>query len=274
MTSPIHTRFWPANSQSTTQSRPFGVYLLHGTGEHSGRYESVAHALSNAGFAVGAHDHPGHGLSGGERGLLQPTGVLSVQAAIQIQAFAERTGAAPVVLGHSLGGLLATELVLFHQLPVQGLVLSAPAYRPWISWKDRIKLKLFHALVPDHTVELPYRPEALTHDEAVIETSRQDPLIHGYKSARLVRWFLDSGAECIARANELKVPTLALVAGADPVVDPKAIHEWVDNAPINAVTLKEYPTAYHEIYNEVAEIKNAALADTLQWLELQANTNA
>lgn len=274
MTSPIHTRFWPANPQSPNASRPFGVYLLHGTGEHSGRYEALAEALSNAGFAVGAHDHPGHGLSGGERGLLQPTGVLSVQAAIQIQAFAAKTGAPPVVLGHSLGGLLATELVLFHQLPVQGLVLSAPAFKPWISWKDQIKLTLFHTLVPDHTVELPYRPEALTHDDAVIEASLQDPLIHGYKSARLIRWFLDSGAQSIARANELKVPALVLVAGADPVVDPQAIREWVNNAPNNAVTLKEYPTAYHEVYNEVAEIKNAALVDTLQWLDDQANLKA
>jgi len=268
MTERIFTRRWAPNSAAPT--RPCGVYLLHGTGEHSGRYEELAVSLSAAGWAVGAHDHPGHGQSGGERGSVQPLGVLAVQGALQIQRFANETGVAPIVFGHSLGGVLAAELLLTHHIEATGLILSAPAFRVWMSLKNRLRLALMYALVPDKVVELTYRPELLTQDSEKIVASQNDELIHGFRSARLIHWLGDSGASSIALAPKLAVDALVLVAGEDPVAEPKAAREWAARVPAEFVTVHEYPESYHEILNERKVIRNQAISDILAWLELRA----
>ncbi len=261
----VHTRRWVPVSGSSTRER--GVYLLHGTGEHCGRYDEFATQLTAAGWSVGAHDHPGHGESQGQPGSLLPVGVLAVQAAIQIQRFAAETGAPPIVFGHSLGGLLATELVLCHHLTVAGLVLSAPAFRPWISTPNRIKLKIFNALMPDKVLKLTPHPELLTRDEEKLSASRNDNLIHSFRSARMVNWFFDAGAKSIELAPSLSVPTLVLIAGADPVIDPASIREWTDRAPASLVSSHEYPGAYHEILNEIPLVRDQVIRDTLAWLD-------
>lgn len=267
MNDAVFTRRWqPAESYSGSP-RPCGVYLLHGTGEHCGRYEELISHLTAAGWTVGAHDHPGHGKSAGQRGSLLPMGVVPTQAAIQIQRFAQETGAPPVVLGHSLGGVLAAELVLTHHLPVTGLILSSPGFRPWITPMQRLKLKLLYALMPDKVIELPGKRENLTHDTDKLEASANDELMHGFKSARLVRWLFDSGVRSIDLAPNLSVPALVLIAGDDPVIEPACMREWAQRAPRSLATSREYKGAFHEMFNEVPEIRDKVTHDTLVWLE-------
>lgn len=263
----IYSRRWMPLSDGNRVARPCGVYLLHGTGEHCGRYDEFANALASAGWVVGAHDHPGHGKSVGTRGSVSPNGLLAVQAGIQVQAFAEETGAPPILFGHSLGGVVAAELVLSHHLPVSGLMLSAPAFKPHISAINQLKVNALFAVAPDKVVELTYRPELLTQDESVQQQARQDSLIHGFRSARMIRYMLDSGAQSIARAHTLKTPSLALIAGADPVVEIDAINEWVNKAPKQWVTAKTYAGAFHEMLNELPNIRNKVTADALEWLD-------
>ena len=267
MSNAIHTRRWQASETYSGARRPCGVYLLHGTGEHCGRYEEFIFHLTNAGWAVGAHDHPGHGLSQGERGSLLPMGTLPTQAAIQIQQFALETGAPPIVFGHSLGGVLAAELVLTHHLPVTGLILSAPALRPWMTATQKIKLKFLYSLMPDKVLELPGQKENLTRDPQKLEMSLNDELLHGFKSARLVQWLLDSGARSIDLAPNLSVPALALIAGGDLVANPSAIREWVRGAPDAFVSSHEYEGAFHEMFNEIPSVREKVTSHTLAWLE-------
>jgi len=264
---PIHTHRWHSTCGSHHPARPCGVYLLHGTGEHCGRYDAFAQALTQAGWTVGGHDHPGHGQSDGLRGSMLPNGLLAVQAAIQIQTFAKETGAAPIVFGHSLGGVVASELVLLHRLKVSGLILSAPAFSPYLSFINRLKVNALFTFAPDKVVELKYRPEFLTHDLTVRDQARHDSLIHGFRSARMIRYMLDSGAQSIANAHTLDTPTLALMAGEDPVVENNAIQEWARRASDQMVTIKTYSNAFHEILNEVPQIRDQVTSDVLQWLD-------
>lgn len=268
----IFTQRWLPKDNLDSVSRPCGVYLMHGTGEHCGRYEELARALTEAGWVVGAHDHPGHGHSAGKRGSVYPNGLLAVQAAIQIQTFAEETGAPPILFGHSLGGVVASELVLSHQLPVSGLILSSPAFRPIITLSNRLKLITLNAIAPDKAVQLKYRPEVLTHDEAIQSQALQDTLIHTYRTARMIRYMLDSGAESISQAHTLKTPTLTLIAGADPVIETEAIEEWVAGAPEQWITKKSYDGAFHELLNEVPEIRDQVINDVVQWIDGKALT--
>ena len=267
MNDAVFTRRWQPAESYKGSPRSCGVYVLHGTGEHCGRYAELISNLSNAGWAVGAHDHPGHGQSAGERGSVIPQGVIQAQAAIQIQQFAMDTGAPPVVFGHSLGGVLAAEMVLTHHLPVAGLILSAPALRPWITTKQRIQLNLLYALMPDHVKELPGFVENLTHDAQKLEEIANDDLMHRFKSARLIRWLFDSGARSIELAPKLAVPALALIPADDPVIDPASLREWVQRAPKELVKSHEYEGAFHEMFNEIPEIREKVTKDTLAWLE-------
>ena len=268
----IHSRRWDA--ADGVARRPRGIYLFHGTGEHAGRYEHVAEALSRQGFVVGAHDHPGHGRSAGERGRHYPPGAYATQAGIQFMRFAKETGSTPILLGHSLGGVLAAELVLMHGLQVHGLILSAPAFLPFVKTTDKIKLRVMNALAPHYCLELPYDASRLTHDKEMIDLSHADKLNHGFKSAGMITWLVRTGKELLTLSPKLDVDTLLLVPGDDPVVDPAGSKQFAAKAPADKVTLKLHPGAYHELFNETTEHRERAIADMIEWLDKIAPVHA
>lgn len=244
-----------------------GIYLLHGVGEHSGRYQELAKHLCANGWFVGSHDHPGHGQSSGQRGAIEPAGALVTQAAIQISLFARKTGSTPIVLGHSLGGVVATELALVHRLPMTGLILSAPAFSPLISATDRFKLRLLTQIAPDLCLELGYDPTTLTRDQQEQQLALDDPLIHSFKSAQLVNWIIESGARSLTEATNMEVPTLILIPSADPIADPEKMQEFSNNLPQELVSTCEYPDALHEVFHEIEDVKFKAFKDVDDWLE-------
>lgn len=243
------------------------MYVLHGTGEHAGRYEPLASALAEAGWQVGAHDHPGHGQSSGQRGLIHPAGALATQAAIQIQSFARETGATPIVFGHSLGGLLATELVILHQMRCRALVLSAPALAPIMSLTDKLKLRLLSAVAPRLCLDLGYDATTLTHDPDVQAEAMQDKLIHSFKSATLLNWLVETGREVQPKASGLDIPVLLLIAGSDPIVDSARTRAFAEGINQRLITSIEYEGYYHELLNETPERRQRVLRDICVWLD-------
>jgi len=242
------------------------IYLLHGAGEHAARYEHLATRLANAGFRVGAHDHRGHGKSDGKRGVIDPAGSLVTQAAIEYQKFAAQTDCQPVLFGHSMGGIVATELVLEHGLPVAGLILSAPAFVPYTRKRDRMQVNLLARLAPTMTVERAYDASKLTHDEQRRQQAEADPLNHGFKSASLVKWLLSSGERQLRNASQLNVDTLLLIAGSDPVVDSSKTQKFVDDAPVDKLTVHVYDGYLHEILNETPERSVRVFDDIERWV--------
>ncbi|WP_157736001.1 alpha/beta hydrolase [Granulosicoccus antarcticus] len=265
MNAKIQTYRW--NPPPDTIVRPHGIYLLHGTGEHACRYEGLVTRLTSRGWRVGAHDHIGHGRSQGQRGLVYPENVLSTTATVQIEAFANETGATPVLFGHSLGGVLATQLVIEEKLAVSGLILSAPAYAAVMRPIDRIKLRLLSTFAPKLCLDLGYDPSRLTKDVAVQQAAVADPLIHGYKSATLVNWLLDTGQRMIDKAAQLDVDTLLMIAGADTVADSSKTRLFASKVPAGLLTVHDYEGDFHELLNETLERRERTLTDIEQWLE-------
>lgn len=223
--------------------------------------------LTELGYEVAAHDHPGHGKSLGKRGVIESDGALVDAAIEQFQAFEKETGATPILFGHSLGGLVATSMVLDKKIAVAGLILSAPAYAPFISTVNKLKLKLLNAVAPRFTQQLPYNAELLTQDEVEQEKGRTDPLNHRYKSARLVQWIVNAGRKSIDSANLLNVPTLMLIPSSDAVIDASQTQIFVDNAPADNLTVHHYDNYMHEILNETPERRERVLIDIQQWLD-------
>lgn len=264
MNNETHSLRWNPPDGVTVKSR--GVYILHGTGEHAARYEHLAMRLANAGFKVGAHDHIGHGRSSGERGVIDPPGALVTQAAIQCQQFALETGLAPVLFGHSLGGVAACELVLEHHLPVSGLVLSAPAFAVQIRKVDVALVKTLALMAPLFTIKRPYSAALLTHDETHRARAEADPLIHGVKSASLINWLMRSGARQLTNASRLDIQTLLLIAGDDRIVNSGKSQQFAKSVASDKITVHTYTDAYHEILNETPERAEKAFDDIEAWL--------
>ncbi|MFK7856621.1 MAG: lysophospholipase [Granulosicoccus sp.] len=265
MTKAIYTHRWQPPEDVSVQTH--GIYLLHGTGEHAARYDAFANRLTAQGFRVGAHDHPGHGRSKGKRGLIDPPGSLATQAALQIQKFAWETDSQPILFGHSLGGSLATELVLQHHLPVAGLILSAPALMPIMRASDKVKLKLLSIVAPTLCLDLGSDPSRLTHDASVMAKASSDALNHSYKSATLVNWLISSGRQSLERAEQINVKTLLLIAGADPIIDSAQTQAFARRIDSDLLTVHEYEGYFHELLNETPERRERVMLDIDHWLE-------
>lgn len=233
------------------------VLLVHGLGEHHGRYAHVAEALNAVGWDVAAYDHRGHGRSGGERGVIGHDDALLEDLAAVIDAERVLARGRLVLLGHSMGGAVAARFVAegtqaapapWHR-EVDALVLSSPALAADLGPIDRVKLGL-GGLAPDRPVANGLKPEWVSRDPAVVAAYVADPLVHDRISARLGRFILDAGAFARAAAPRWRVPTLLLWAGADRCVAPRGSAEFAAAAPKALVTAREFPALYHEILNE------------------------
>lgn len=243
------------------------VLLVHGLGEHAGRYGHVAQHLNAWGFAVRAYDQYGHGRSTGPRGGLNHDSRLLDDLADLVDATRKRMapGEPLVLLGHSLGGLVAARFVSLHLRPVDALVLSSPALDTGLSGIQKLLLATLPRLAPNLRVGNGLDVQALSHDPAVVAAYQADPLCHDRISARLGRFIAEAGPATLARAPHWSVPTLLLWAGADRLVRPAGSAAFAAAAPSAVVQSQCFAGLYHELFNE----RDAApvFAVLRQWLD-------
>ena len=247
------------------------VLLVHGLGEHAGRYDALARRLNGWGFAVRGYDHFGHGDSAGPRGGLTSDGRLTADLADLIDATRARMrpGEPLVLLGHSMGGLVAADLVA-HSVarglrPVDALVLSSPALAAFLNPVQKLLLATLPRLAPNLRVGNGLNPEHLSHDAAVVAAYRADRRCHDRISARLARYIAEAGPATVACAPQWAVPTLLLWGEADRIVNPAGSRAFAAAAPAAVVAAHGFAGLYHEIFNELhAEPVFAALE---QWLD-------
>lgn len=256
-------RDWPLPEGATPRAL---VLIVHGLGEHSGRYEAVAQQLNSWGFAVRAFDLGGHGRSSGEPGSLADDNRLLDDLALVMDR--SRALLAPgvrlVLLGHSLGGLIAARFVSLKLRPVDALVLSSPALDPGLNAFQKLLLATLPKIAPNLRVGNGLDANYLSHDPAVVAAYRADPLVHDRISARLALFIAQAGAQTRALAAQWTVPTLLLYAGQDRLVNPQGSRAFAKQAPADVVTSQCFEDLYHEIFNE----QDAApvFAALQQWL--------
>jgi len=256
----------------TVESSRANCLVVHGVGEHAGRYRHVAAQLNAWSLTVWALDYRGHGRSGGRRGHCNTFGdLLDDVGRVLAQMQAGAPQVPTVLLGHSLGGLLVLAYALEHPRAVQAVVASSPALA--LSLQPH-PLKLFLAntlgrLWPTLRVSNGVQPSWLSHDPAVIEAYRTDPLVHPWISLGGYLEIQEAMTRTRTRAADLTVPTLILQAGDDRLVSAAASRQFAAQVTSPGSAYREYAGFYHELFNEVG--RDQVFADLQQWLLARLN---
>ena len=254
-------RHWPA-----VGSVRGTLVIVHGLGEHIGRYEHVAGHLVARGWAVSGYDQRGHGASQGKRGALRTADDLIDDLTRVIAAVRVASPVRPfVLLGHSMGGLVAAQFVAEARGAVDALVLSSPVLEAGLTLAQRVQLALGHALAPDLAMSNQIDAKMISHDPAVVRAYVNDPLVHDRVTARLARALVNGGKTVLARAGRWPVPTLLLWAGEDKLVSPRGSAAFAAAAPAAALRAKCFAGLYHEIFNERDATPVFAALD--EWLD-------
>ena len=229
------------------------VIVVHGLGEHAGRYDHVARRLNHWGFAVRGYDQYGHGESGGPRGGLTTDARLldDLTDIVDSTRLRMKKGTPLILLGHSMGGLVAAAFVARAIRNADALVLSSPALDPGLNAFQKFLLRILPKIAPNLRIGNGLNASLISHDQAVVQDYRKDNLIHNQISARLARFIADAGVEVRAAATAWKVPTLLLYAGADALVNPNGSREFSASASPAVVTSRCFDALYHEIFNEL-----------------------
>ncbi len=228
------------------------MVIVHGAGEHHGRYQWLAQKWNEHGLDVVMGDLPGQGRTRGKRGHIQSfTHYLDT-----IGEWLEEAGkkGLPVFLfGHSMGGLAAIRLLMERKPALFGVVLSSPCLalkKPPAKAKE-LMTKAFHRVAPTFSAKSGIRTELVTRNEDIREAYLKDELRVTTVTAR---WYQEL-VKAMRTANHypekvINTPMLVMQAGEDFLVDKLAVRDWFDNIELTEKHYKEWPGLYHELFNE------------------------
>lgn len=245
------------------------VALVHGLGEHIGRYDYVAERLNQAGYALVGFDQPGHGKSGGKRGATS-----FEESADEIDHLLQEVerlypGTPRFLYGHSMGALFVLAYTLKRKPNLRGVIATSP---PLAAGDGVPKSKITFAqimskIAPTLTVANGLDRENLSRDHAVIDTYAADPLVHPQVSAKLGYDLFTLGPWVAEHAAEFQVPLLIEQGSQDHIVSYPATQAFVKTLPADRVTFKGWEGYYHETHNEPE--KQEVLQFMIDWLDGQ-----
>lgn len=253
---------WPSNTETKAV-----VLLVHGLGEHCERYAALADYLNAAGFALCSMDLPGHGQSIGRRGHIDKFHDYEVA----VQSLHDKIkmlypGKDIFLLGHSMGGLIATHFLLQNQQLFKGAMLSGAAIQS-PQQPPEFQLKIVRGLskILPRLGVMKLDASQVSRDPQVVANYMSDPLVNrGKLSARLAAELFNTMAECTNGADKITLPMLIMHGSADVMTSPggsQLLHDKISSAD---KSLKIYNGLFHEIFNEPEKLD--IYADMVSWL--------
>jgi alpha-beta hydrolase superfamily lysophospholipase len=243
------------------------MVLVHGMNEHIGRYEHVATFFADQGYAVYGIDHRGYGQSEGPRCFVDRFEDYLTDLK-QIVDQAKQEHGTPVMVGHSLGGLIAFRYASAYPETLRALIVSSPAFgqRTKVDPITKAMAPILSALLPRLQMKVPFTPENVCRDPEVVQKYATDPLVGRTATPR---WFIELNKASLAchqgLAAAMQLPVLFLQAGGDLLVDPDATRAIHDLVPHDRKAFKLYPDMYHEIMNDPD--RNQVFHDMLEWMQ-------
>lgn len=246
--------------------------LIHGLGEHSGRYEHVASSLTEEGLVIMALDLQGHGETGGKRGhILSYSSLLHGIHQLLNRLQEERPQRPLFLYGHSLGGNLVLNYALTYPKRLTGVIATSPWLKLAFS-PPPLKVflgRMMNAIYPSFAQSNQIEEGALSHSKDVEERYREDPLVHNQISARLFSQAYERGLWALENANSFETPLLLLHGTGDRITSWKASQLFSQRAKECAFTAWE--NFYHELHNE--QEKEKVLASIRSWIHSQIESH-
>lgn len=245
------------------------VCLVHGLGEHSGRYAHVGAAFAEAGYVLGAYDLRGHGRSGGQRGHFPSLEALHEDIHGHSQALRQRHPGLPAFLyGHSLGGALVLSYAACRHDALAGVIATGAGLRsPVLEQRAKVAFsKALGGLLPTVTIPTGLDPEAVSRDPQVVRAYREDPLVHGVATLSAARAGIEAIERAFACAPEFPAPLLLMHGTADRLAYPHGTQEYAALVPGNC-TLRLWDGLHHELHNEPEQAQ--VLRTCLDWIASQ-----
>ena len=260
----LPTRAWLPDDDAPRAA----IVLVHGLGEHVGRYDALATRFVRAGYAVHGFDQRGHGYAQGPRAQVRRfEDLIGDLAAFVATVRAWHPDAPLVAFGHSMGGVVALRALPTEAVRADLLVLSSPALRDAIdvpAWARGALARLAEPFPGLPTVRIDAK--AISRDPAEVEAYRQDPAVfHGPIKARLGTQMAKHGALGIAEARRLRVPLLIVHGKADRLAQPGASGELQRALHDRDATLQLYDDGPHELFHD--PLRDRVAADVLAWLD-------
>jgi alpha-beta hydrolase superfamily lysophospholipase len=259
------TRHWPAvRSPGSPRAE---ILIVHGVGEHSGRYEHVGDALAAAGFDVHSYDQRGFGSSGGRRAWVDTWNTAHADLEARVAELRSAADGRPIVLyGHSLGSLIALGYALSERPRPDLLVLSAPGLDDRLAGWRKALATVLDRLLPDLALDAGIRRPMLAAQPRPGFLYEEDPLVETKVTVHFGALGLAEQARVrhlIERLDHLPVPTLAVHGADDPLV-PVSASARLQRFP--EVTGIVYPGLRHETHNEAS---SRTVADVVAWLDVR-----
>ena len=253
---------WPV----PTSSAKALVLLVHGLGEHMGRYQHVAFTLQQAGYIVIGYDHVGHGLSSGKRGDTDTPDQLTAHLQHMVKDVKSLHPGLPLVLlGHSMGGLVVQRAACSDRSLADAVVMSSPALATFANAVQKLLLATLPKWLPHLRLDNGLKLDGLARDAQVVRDYKHDRLVHPLISASLAAWIVQEGIKAVQQAEQWQVPSLLLYAGQDKLVNPQGSADFSKRASAEVLQSHCFNVMYHEIFNDPE--KQVVLQKLVHWLD-------
>ncbi len=227
------------------------ILLVHGLGEHAGRYAGWAARFNEKGVSLRAFDLPGHGRTPGRWGVIpSPEKVYDTIDEMLRETAGSFPGVPLFIYGHSLGGGIVLNYLIRRKPAVTGAIVTSP----WVILSETppahkvLLAKIAGTLMPGMTQPSGLKTEHLSRDQEVVNAYRNDTLVHGQISAGLYLWMTGAAEETLTRAGEINVPVLIAHGRNDMITSPSGSVQVAGSAP--RATLKLWDEGYHELHND------------------------
>jgi acylglycerol lipase len=263
----LYFRAW-----QTEQEQKGVICLVHGLGEHSGRYANWADLLNQAGYSLLTYDLRGHGKSAGQRGHVRSFEDYLKDTDLFLKEAQDRyPGVAMFLYGHSLGALIVSEYVLSRKPKLNGVIITALSNKtPLQEQKIKVALsKLLGTLVPRISLSSGLIPSTISKDPEVVRQYVNDPLVHHQVSLGWGKSALDNIAWIEQHANEWTLPVLFMHGEKDQLGYAEGSRQFAAKIKGDC-TLKIWPGLFHEVHNEPE--KEVVFAFLRNWLDEHANS--
>ncbi|OQY19260.1 MAG: alpha/beta hydrolase [Chloroflexi bacterium] len=240
--------------------------IVHGLGEHSGRYGNVVDWFAPQGYAVYACDLRGFGRSPGPRGYINEWAEFREDVKAFLAFVREQEPGRPLfLLGHSMGGLIVLEYALHHPEGLAAVIASGPALAVDIPPILMLLSKVLSGILPRFTLDTGLDAKAISRDPAVVEAYLNDPLVHSKATPRFGVEFPQAIEWTQAHAAEMRIPCLIVHGGDDQLVPPEGSRIFYENMTFDDKERQVYEGYYHEVFNDVG--KERVLADVEHWVK-------